>query len=152
MASFLSHVLKLRPMSRDRLNTLFKQYEAAFDKLDLRTISGYCGDTFQSVGPNGTISATKKDYVDSMEKVAELYRRIGRKSARIISQRMIPICDKYSIVVIRWGVIFEKMGSVPVEFDISYIVYEGDEPRIILLISHEDEESILKKLGFRTAY
>ena len=63
---------------------------------------------------------------------------------------MIPICEKYSLVVVRWGVEFKKMGSRLIEFDISYIVYQGTEPKIILLISHEDEDTVLRKLGFRT--
>ena len=34
------------------------------------------------------------------------------------------------------------------EFDISYIVFESEEdPKIILFISHEDEETAMKKLG-----
>ena len=59
-----------------------------------------------------------------------------------------PICDKYSMVVVRWGVTFEKTGSKIIEFDISYIVYEAeDNPLVILFISHEDEEEAMKKLG-----
>ena len=60
-----------------------------------------------------------------------------------------PICDKYSMVVVRWGLSFEKMGSKIVEFDISYIVYEKDDvdPKIIMFISHEDEGEAMKKLG-----
>lgn len=136
-------------MSRDQLNILFKQYEDAFDKLDLETISGYCAETFQSVGPKGMIRRSRKDYLDNAKDTISFYKSIGRKSARIVSQRMIPICDKYSLVVIRWGLIFEKMGSSPVEFDMSYIVYEAEEPKIILLIAHEDEELKLEKLGLR---
>ena len=149
MASFLKRVLKYRPMSRDQLNILFKQYEAAFNKFDPEIITGYCADTFQSAGPQGTISPTRTDFLDKASKSRYLYKRIGRKSARIISQRMIPICERYSLVVVRWGVEFEKMGSSLIEFDVSYIVYEGAEPKIILLISHENEESVLNKLGFR---
>ena len=59
-----------------------------------------------------------------------------------------PICDKYSMVVVRWGVTFEKTGSKTIEFDITYIVYEAeDEPRVVFFISHEDEAEAMKKLG-----
>lgn len=134
-------------MSRDQLNTLFKQYEEAFDKLDLQTVSDFCADTFISAGPKGIETCTKKEYADKADELIRFYKSIGRRSARIVSQRMVPICDKYSMIVIRWGVIFEKMDTRPVEFDISYIVYEGEQPKILLLILHEDEEAILKKLG-----
>ena len=42
------------------------------------------------------------------------------------------------------------MGPKQVEFDVSYIVQETEiDPKIILLISHEDEEAAMKKLGLK---
>lgn len=134
-------------MSREQLDTLFKQYETAFDKLDLKTISGYYADSFISAGPKGVIAESKKEFEEKAEQAVDFYRSVGHRSARIISKRVMPICDKYSMVVVRWGVTFEKTGAKITEFDISYIIYETDEPRIILFISHEDEEEAMKKLG-----
>ena len=135
-------------MSRDQLDTLFKQYETAFNKLDLKTISGFYADTFMSAGPKGVIAQGKKEFQDKAEQAVSFYRSVGHNSAKIISKRIMPICEKYSMVVIRWGVTFEKMGPKIIEFDISYFVYERDEDaKIILFISHEDEEDAMKKLG-----
>ena len=135
-------------MSRDQLDTLFKDYETAFDKLDLKTISAYCADNFISAGPKGSIAQSKKQYEKKAEQVIQFYRSVGRKSAKIISKRVMPICSEYSMVVVRWGVTFEKIGTRQVEFDVSYIIQETDiDPKIILLISHEDEEAAMKKLG-----
>jgi hypothetical protein len=137
-------------MSRDQLDTLFKQYETAFNDLDVKAISGFCADNFMSASPKGTISQTKKEYIEKAEQAVDFYHSVGRRSAKIVSKRMMPICDKYTMVVIRWGLIFEKTGSKPIEFDISYIVYEnGSMPKIILLISHEDEETVMKRFGIR---
>jgi hypothetical protein len=135
-------------MSREQLDTLFKQYETAFNKLDLETISGYYADTFMSAGPRGVIAQNKKKYEDNAKQELSFYRKAGHKSARIISKRLMPICDNYSMVIVRWGITFEKTGSKLIEFDISYIIYETeDDPKIILFISHQDEEEALKKLG-----
>ena len=135
-------------MSREQLDTLFKQYETAFNKLDLKTISGYYADTFISAGPKGVIAQSKKEFEEKAEEAVDFYRSVGHKSARIISKRIMPLCDKYSMVVVRWGVTFEKTGSKIIEFDISYIVYEAeDNPMVILFISHEDEKEAMKKLG-----
>ena len=139
-------------MSREQLDTLFKQYETAFDKLDLKTISGYCADTFISAGPKGSIAQSKKEFEKKAEQAIQFYRGVGRKSARIISKRIMPICNEYSIVVVRWGITFEKTGTRQIEFDITYIVQETDiDPKIILLISHEDEEAAVRKLGLQKA-
>ena len=139
-------------MSRDQLDTLFKEYEAAFDKLDVKTISGYCADSFISAGPKGSITQSRKDYEKKAEQATKFYKSIGRNSAKIISKRVMPICNDYSMVVVRWGITFDKTGNKLIEFDTSYIIQEiGDEPKIILLISHEDEETAMKKLGLEPA-
>ena len=135
-------------MSRDQLDTLFKEYETAFDKLDVKTISGYCADNFISAGPKGSISQSRKDYEKNAEQVNKFYKSVGRSSARIISKRVMPISNNYSMVVVRWGITFAQTGNKITEFDMSYIIQEtGDDPKIILLIKHEDEEMAIKKLG-----
>jgi len=137
-------------MSRDQLDTLFKEYETAFDKLDVKTISGYCADSFISAGPKGSITQSRKDYEKKAEQATKFYKSIGRNSAKIISKRVMPICNDYSMVVVRWGITFDKTGNKLIEFDTSYIIQEiGDEPKIILLISHEDEEEAMKKLALQ---
>ena len=135
-------------MSRDHIDTLFKQYEKSFDKLDMRALSGYCADSFMSAGPKGTITQSKEQYEKKGEEAVKFYRSVGWSSARIISKRMMPISDCYAMVVIRWGLAFERTGSKLMEFDITYIVQlTGTDPKIILMISHEDEEVAMKKLG-----
>jgi len=137
-------------MSRDQLDTLFKEYETAFDKLDVKTISGYCADSIISAGPKGEIAQGRKDYEEKAEQTNKFYKSVGRNSARIISKRVMPICNDYSMVVVRWGITFDKTGNKLIEFDKSYIIQEtGSEPKIILLISHEDEEAEMKKLGLQ---
>jgi hypothetical protein len=137
-------------MSRDQLDTLFKEYETAFDKLDVKTISGYCADSFISAGPKGSITQSRKDYEKKAEQATKFYKSIGRNSAKIISKRVMPICNDYSMVVVRWGITFDRTGNKLIEFDTSYIIQEiGNEPKIILLISHEDEEEAMKKLSLQ---
>ena len=137
-------------MSRDQLDTLFKEYETAFDKLDVKRISGYCADSLISAGPKGSIAQSRKDYEKKAAQTNEFYKSMGCNSARIISKRVMPISNNYSMVVVRWGITFDQTGNKVIETDMSYIVQEtGDKPKIILLIKHEDEEATLKKLGLQ---
>ena len=54
------------------------------------------------------------------------------------------------MVTVHWAVKFEKTGEQVIEFDVSYIVQEtNDMMKIILFISHEDEEEAMKKLGLQ---
>ena len=102
-------------MSRDQLDTLFKEYETAFDKLDLKKISGYCADSFISAGPKGSITQSRKDFEKKAEQTNKFYKSVGRTSARIISKRLMPICNDYSMVVVRWGITFDKTGNKLIE-------------------------------------
>ena len=135
-------------MSREEMDKLFRDYEAAFNTLDLRSISEFYADAFISAGPKGVIAQSKKEFKKKAEQAVEFYKSVGQNSARIVSKRIMPICYEYSMVVIRWGVTFERTGNKLIEFDVTYIVYEKvSPPQIILFISHEDEEEAMKKLG-----
>lgn len=148
MALFLSNDFLNIGMSREEMDKLFRDYEEAFNELELKKISGFYADAFISAGPKGVIAQSKKEFEKKAEQAAGFYRSVGQDSARIVSKRVIPICNEYSMVVIRWGVTFEKTGNKLIQFDVSYIVYEKNSPpEIILFISHEDEEEAMKKLG-----
>ena len=135
-------------MSRDQIDRLFDQYESAFEKLDLKTISEHCADRFIEAGPKGSTALNRVEYEKRADDTIDFYKSAGRNSARIISKRVMPICNEYSMVVVRWGLTFEKTGPRVIEFDKSYIIQEiDDDPKILLLISHEDEEAAMKKLG-----
>lgn len=134
-------------MKKEKLEKLFNQYEKAFDKLDLKTISELYAETVMTAGPRGTILSTKKEFNEKSEEAANFYRNIGHKSAEIISKQFVPISDQYTMVVVHWAVTFEGIADA-VEFDISYIIQEmHSEPKIVMFISHEDEEEVMKKLG-----
>ena len=137
-------------MGREQLDILFKYYEEAVNKLELKSISGFYSDVFISAGPKGPISQSKKEFQKKAEQAVGFYRSVGQRSAKIVSKRIMPICNEYSMVVIRWGVTFEKTGDKLNEFDVSYIVHEKiTGPEIILFISHQDEEEAMKKLGLK---
>lgn len=54
-------------------------------------------------------------------------------------------------MTIRWAAKFKSLDKL-VEFDVWYLVRRtGDEPRIILFISRQDEEKAMKELGLLNA-
>lgn len=132
----------------DKMEKLFKEYEKAFASLDFRKIAELYTDAFMSAGPKGIIAENKKVYLEKSEQAAEYYKSMGMTSARILSMYQLSISDQYSLVTVHWGVTFEKTGSEKIEFDVTYILQRiGDDPKIVMFISHEDEEEAMKKLG-----
>jgi hypothetical protein len=131
-----------------KIERLFADYEKAFTELDLKKTATFFSDTFISAGPKGTISASKKNFLEKAEKAAQFYRSIGQTSAKVLSILETPVSDQYTLAKVHWGVTFEKTGSEVIEFDVSYLVQEtSTDPKILLFIAHQDEEEAMKKLG-----
>ena len=137
-------------MNQEKLEQLFKKYEKAFSKLEFEKIAELYPDTFISAGPKGTIAQNKNDFLNKAKQASEFYKSIGQSSAKILSKSELPISNDYTMVTVHWGVTFEKTGDKVIQFDVSYIVQEtGKEPKIILFITHQDEEEAMKKLGLQ---
>jgi ketosteroid isomerase-like protein len=130
-----------------KLEHLFKQYEEAFSRLDFNKIAEFYADSFTSAGPKGTIAQSKEEFLKMAEKTTAFYKSVGQTSAKLLSTKETPISEQYAMVTTHWGVTFRKTGDKPVEFDISYIVQmTGSEPKIIMFITHQDEDEAMKKL------
>ena len=130
-----------------RIEALFKDYGKAFSALEMRRIAGLYGKDFVAAGPKGVISQSREDFLKNADKAAEFYKSVGQESAKVISAKETWFSENYVMVTIHWAVTFKSLDK-PVEFDVSYLVQLTDaEPKIILFISHEDEEEVMKRLG-----
>jgi len=131
-----------------KLTKLFGAYEKAYSALDFETSAGFFADTFISAGPKGTIAQNKSEFKSWAKKAADFYRGVGLEYGKILATTETSIADHHSIVEVHWGVKFRKTGAKLIEFDITYIIDKtGPQPKIIMFISHEDEEEAMKKLG-----
>lgn len=130
------------------IKKLFAEYEKAFAALDLEKSAGFFADTFMSAGPRGAIAQSKAEFLKLARHAAEFYRKVGQTSARILSMRVTPISNEYSMVKVHWGVTFKKTGDRLIEFDVSYFVQKtGPEPKIIMFIAHQDEQQAMQEMG-----
>lgn len=130
------------------IQKLFANYEAAFDKLDLEKQAELFADSFIMAGPHGAVSQSKTEFLQKASTAVAYYKSVGHTGAKIFSIDEEPVSREYVKVKAHWGVSFEKLGDKLVEFDISYVIFTGDNtPKIILAITHEDEQEAMKKLG-----
>lgn len=130
-----------------RIKALFEDYGAAFSALALQKTARLYAENFIAAGPKGVISNTRDAFVKNADTAAEFYRSVGQERAEIKSIKEAWYSDQYVMVTIHWAVHFKTLDK-PAEFDVSYLVQlTGDEPKIILFISHEDEEEMMKELG-----
>jgi hypothetical protein len=127
---------------------LFTEYEKAFSVLDIEKNAAFFADTFISAGPRGAIAQSKVEFLKLAKQAADFYRKVGQKSAKIVSADEMPVSDHYSLVKVHWGVKLLKTGDKLIEFDVSYLVQKTrPEPKIILFIAHQDEQQAMQELG-----
>ena len=131
-----------------RVRTMFDEYAKAFSALDFEKVAVFYADSFIAAGPKGSRAQSKSEFTEWAAKAAEFYKSVGQQGAKLLAFEEIPISDDYALVKIHWGVKFKKTGDKFIEFDISYTIDKtGPEPKIILFISHEDEQEAMQKLG-----
>jgi ketosteroid isomerase-like protein len=128
---------------------LFAGYEKAFDALDIEKQVDFFAETFISAGPRGTIAQGRDEFMKMSREVAGYYRSVGQTGAKILSMKETAISGEYSFVTVHWGATFRKLGDKPVEFDVTYVIQKTDpaKPRIIMFVTHQDEEAVMKELG-----
>jgi hypothetical protein len=132
----------------DATRKLFAEYERALDTLEIEKQAPLFAEHFISAGPNGSIAQGHDEFMQMSGQAADFYRSMGQTGAKILSMKETPISDQYTLVTIHWGVTFEKTGDKPIEFDVSYIVQNIDgNPKILLFITHQDEELAMQELG-----
>jgi len=132
----------------DAVKKLFAQYEKAFSSLDVEKQVPLFAEHFISAGPRGSIALGKDEFARMASKASQFYKSIGQTSVKILSMDETAISNEYSMVKVHWGATFAKTGNKLIEFDITYFIQKtGTEPRIIMFITHQDEEKAMKDLS-----
>jgi hypothetical protein len=127
---------------------LFKEYEQAFNALNVDKQVPLFAEHFISAGPKGSIAQSRDEFAKMASQAVEFYKKVGQTSAKILSMEETAISQEYSMVKTHWGATFQKTGSKLVEFDVTYFVQNPvTQPKIIMFIAHQDEEKAMKELG-----
>jgi len=135
-------------LTKDQIDQFFAEFEKNFHALDVKAQAEAYADNFISAGPKGTIAQGRQDLINKAQQAADFYKSVGQTGAKIISKQEKPVTDQYTMVTVHWGVTFEKTGSAMIEFDVTYIIQEtASQPKIIMFITHQDEQEAMQKLG-----
>jgi hypothetical protein len=141
--------LAARPTASDDVARLFAGYERAFDALDVEAIVGLYGDCCIAAAPH-FVACTKgaEELRAAVTQAFATYRQIGMVSARLVSLAETALDDYYSLAKVRWGARFQKTGDELITFEDTYLVHrDGPALKIILFISHADEQAVMREKG-----
>ena len=131
------------------LTDLFTEYEKAFSTFHNEAVAKFYADEFMAAGPSGTaVFKNDEAFYKGLEQSGEGYRQMGMHSAQVLGLNETPFGSDYTMVTVHYGAKFHKTGDRLIEFDLSYLVSKvGSEPKIVLFISHQDEQKTLHELG-----
>jgi len=131
------------------LRSFFDQYAQATNEMKASTVAGFYADNFIAAGPKGNMAFRNDEkFLQWLNQLKEFNQQTGMGKMRIVQFRESPISGHYQMVTIEWGVTFQKTGDELITFNISYFVdVTGKMPRIIMYISHVDQEDYMREKG-----
>jgi hypothetical protein len=135
--------------ARHSLRSFFDQYAQATNEMKAATIAGFYADNFIAAGPKGNmVFRNDEKFLQWLNQLKEFNQQTGMGKMRIVQFEENPISGHYQMVNIEWGVTFQKTGDELITFNISYFVdVTGKMPRIIMYISHVDQEDYMREKG-----
>lgn len=112
-------------------------------------LAEFYGRNFVVVGPKESMAyANDEKFLTWLENVQNFNNqtRLEKMFLRKVRSNMV---GKHTIqATVTWGVIYRKTGNKIIEFDIHYILEKfHDEMKIILYVSDDDQEQLMKELG-----
>lgn len=131
------------------LRSFFDQYAQATNEMKATTIAGFYADNFIAAGPKGNmVFQNDEKFLQWLNQLKEFNQQTGMGKMQIVHFQENPVSEHYRMVIIEWGVYFRKTGDELITFNISYFVdVTGKMPRIIMYISHVDQEDYMREKG-----
>lgn len=130
------------------LRQFFEEYAQHSFRQPQALTSFYAAD-FIAAGPQGSRSYRNDDkFVEWLDQMETFNKQTGLTGMQVEAVREIPMGEAFTMATVTWAATYKKTGDQPITFDISYCIsFVEDTPRIILFISHEDQESVMKEKG-----
>ncbi len=128
---------------------MFTTYAHAFSTLDAEAVLDVFADCCIAAAPQ-FVGCTKsqEELRSAVTQLYEFYANIGLEAAKLVTLTETPLDDHYSLVKVEWATYFRQLGNEPLTFEVTYIIQTSAEtPKIILFISHGDEQAVMRENG-----
>jgi hypothetical protein len=132
------------------VKALFEEYEDHSNRLSFDEVVKLYGRHLMAAGPAGVAIYRNNFFTRRWVAWAmkRFYKKVKMTSTKLVSLEESVITAEFSMVKVQWASTFEKTGDEPVRYCISYLVRRNhDRAEIILFISHDDEQTVLRQLG-----
>jgi hypothetical protein len=131
------------------LRAFFDQYAGANHQMNASTVAAFYADNFIAAGPKGNMAFQNDEkFLQWLNQLKDFNQQTGMSNMHIVQFQESAISENYRMVNIEWGVTFPKTGEELITFNISYFVDVTKQmPRIIMYISHVDQEDYMREKG-----
>jgi len=135
----------------ERIRRFFAGYEEGANSFDPERVASEYAEQFMLADPNGVVVRANDDqWRAGAVQAREFFSSIGFKAAKILSLEATALDERYWLVKVHWSMRFEPEPGQPIthEFDYTYVLFDRDDDlRVVLAISHEDEQQAMRDLG-----
>ncbi|MGF6847030.1 hypothetical protein QFZ51_002265 [Chitinophaga sp. W3I9] len=127
----------------------FTTYGRASLGNDTSIIASCYAENFMAAGPSGSMTFKNDEkFTQWLEEMFKFNHKVGMQEMKVIKVETSPMGKYYTRALVRWGAVFSKNPEEVIEFEITYILHHlNDALKIIMYISHENEEDVLKEKG-----
>jgi hypothetical protein len=131
------------------LHEFFERYALVSISGNSGALTEFYGKYFVVTGPAGSMAfANDQKFIIWLDEVHDFNKRSGLISLKV-RQIKGNTLGKHAIhASVTWGAVFSMHNNEIIDFDIHYILEDfGQGLKIILYISDEDQETLMKKHG-----
>ncbi|GAB3957081.1 hypothetical protein [Micromonospora vulcania] len=137
---------------RESVTAFLRDYARAVETGDNAVIAASYADTYIEGDPSAATAITNdaqyRVALDQRQKA--MTEQFGLAAARVTVSDVLDLAPGYVLVPTQWTLDFEppEGEAVSAQFAQTYVVRLGDgQPQILLYLSHEQEEDVMRKLG-----
>lgn len=135
-----------------QITAFFERYENAVNEGQAETIAQSYFETYIAADPQGVEAISNNDeYRQALEqRTPYLREQLGFQNATLTVEAVRDLAPLHVIADVRWNMYFEPSEQDPITstFMISYIVrLVNDKSEIVMYVSHENEEAVMRRDG-----
>lgn len=136
-----------------RIDGFFESYRRAFERLDAPAIADHYAYPLHIAGDMGsevdlTTIAHRKDWIEQIERLLDMYRAIDFSSARILGSKTTQLSSLLAQTAVRWG-LYDGGNHLLYDFEAVYTLVTVSGNLRIAAISHNEmlrsRESIARR-------
>lgn len=131
------------------IRKFFKEYASTSLRGKAKELAKFYADNFM-IATKAAASAFKNDkkFIEWLNGVAEFNQKAGLQKMEVKKVKSVSIGEYHAQATVTWVTVFEKNPTEEISFDIHYILNKiGKDFKIVLYISEEDQEELMKKHG-----